>query len=189
MGKLVGYARISTVNQDITLQLEALVRAGCNDIFSEQSCGAREDRPELRKCLEHLSPGDTLIVWRLDRLGRSMPHLVSLISNLLEKNIAFKSLCDGIIDTSTASGELTFHIFSSLAQFERRLIQERVSAGLSSARARGRFGGRPAIVPNDPRVKIAKKMHNTKEVSISEICNSLKISKTTLYRYLSLPSS
>ncbi len=189
MGKLVGYARISTSDQDVSLQLEALVKAGCNDIFSEQSSGAREERPELKKCLEYLSPGDTLIVWRLDRLGRSMSHLVSLISNLSENNIEFKSLCDGITDTTTASGELTFNIFSSLAQFERKLIQERTRAGLLSARARGKHGGRPAISIDNSKVKMAKVMNKSKEISIKEICNNLKISKTTFYRYLSLPSS
>jgi DNA invertase Pin-like site-specific DNA recombinase len=189
MGKLVGYARISTSDQDVSLQIEALVKAGCNDIFSEQSCGARADRPELKKCLEFLSPGDTLVVWRLDRLGRSVPHLMSLIEDLRTKNIDFRSICDGVMDTTTASGELIFNIFSSLAQFERKLIQERTRAGLLSARSRGRHGGRPAISIDNPKVKMAKVMNNTKEVSIREICDSLKISKTTFYRYLSLPSN
>jgi len=129
----------------------------------------------------------TLIVWRLDRLGRSMPHLVTLVTDLLERNVGFRSLCDGAIDTTTASGELMFNIFSSLAQFERRLIQERTKAGLAAARARGRLGGRKPIGADDPRVKTAKRMHKDHGLSISQICQTLKISRATFYRYLAIP--
>lgn len=118
-----------------------------------------------------------------------MPHLVTLVQELLEKGIGFRSLCDGAIDTTTASGELVFNIFSALAQFERRLIQERTKAGLAAARARGRTGGRKSITANDPRVKTAKRMHRDQELSINQICETLKISRPTFYRYLALPDT
>lgn len=143
--------------------------------------------PALYDLLSRVVPGDTLIVWRLDRLGRSMSHLVALVEGLLEKKIGFRSLCDGAIDTTTASGELMFDIFSALTQFERRLIQERTRAGLSAARARGRKGGRKPLDPTDPRVKTAKRMHKNHDMSIDQICGMLKISRATFYRYISLP--
>ncbi len=184
--KLIGYARVSTGEQDVRLQLDALRKAGCDEtnIFIDKASGARSDRPGLDTCLAALQPGDTLVVWRLDRLGRSMPHLVLLVEELLGKKIEFRSLCDGAIDTTTASGELTFNMFSALAQFERRLIQERTRAGLSAARARGRKGGRKPIRPDDPRVKTAKRMHKDHDMSIDQICKMLKISRATFYRYL-----
>lgn len=188
MGKLVGYARVSTEEQDVTLQLDALREAGCRDalIFIDKISGAKSQRPGLDACIDALEPGDTLLVWRLDRLGRSMPHLVTLIQALLEKGVAFRSLRDGAIDTTSASGELVFHIFSALAQFERRLIQERTKAGLSAARARGRQGGRKAITRNDPRVKTACRMHRDHELSVEQICKTLDISRATFYRYLAV---
>ena len=188
MPKLVGYARVSTQEQDVQLQIDALEKAGCakNLIFVDKVSGARADRPGLDKCLENLEPGDTLLVWRLDRLGRSMPHLVKLVEELCDKNIGFKSICDGAIDTTTASGELIFNIFSSLAQFERKLIQERTRAGLSSARARGRLGGRKRIQPDNPKVQMAKKMHKDHGMSIDDICKTLKLSRASFYRYLSI---
>lgn len=191
MGRLMGYARVNTGEQDVQLQLDALKSAGCDEahLFVDTASGARSDRPGLDACMAVLQPGDTLVVWRLDRLGRSMPHLVALVEALLRKNIGFRSLCDGAVDTTTASGELMFHIFSALAQFERRLIQERTRAGLSAARARGRKGGRKPIAPNDPRVKTAKRMHQNRDISINQICKTLKISWPTFYRYLALPES
>jgi len=188
MGKLVGYARVSTDEQDVELQLDALHGAGCRgeSIFVDKVSGARTSRPGLDACLNALESGDTLLVWRLDRLGRSMPHLVNLIQELLAKGIAFRSLCDGAIDTTSASGELIFHIFSALAQFERRLIQERTKAGLSAARARGRKGGRKPITGDDPRVKTARRMHRDHELSVAQICKTLDISRATFYRYLSV---
>lgn len=191
MGNLIGYARVSTSEQDVQLQLDALRKAGCDkaNLFVDKASGARSERPGLEACIAALHPGDTLLVWRLDRLGRSMPHLVSLVEGLLGKKIGFRSLCDGAIDTTTASGELMFNIFSALAQFERRLIQERTRAGLSAARARGRKGGRRPISPDDPRVKTAKRMHKDHGMSINQICETLKISRSTFYRYLALPDS
>lgn len=189
MGTLIGYARVSTGEQDMQLQLDALKKAGCDqaNIFTDKASGVRSDRPGLDACIATLQPGDTLAVWRLDRLGRSMQHLVTLVNELLEKQIGFKSLCDGVIDTTTASGELMFNIFSALAQFERRLIQERTQAGLSAARARGRKGGRKPVSPEDPRVKTVKRMHQDHDMSIKQICKTLKISRPTFYRYLALP--
>lgn len=187
-GRFLGYARVSRDDQNLELQISALKSAGCQKelIFTDKISGAKAVRPGLDKCLEELRSGDTLIVWRLDRLGRSMSHLVKLIEELHQDSICFKSICDGVIDTTTASGELIFNIFSSLAQFERRLIQERTQAGLSAARARGRLGGRRAILPSDPKVRAAKRMHEDKSMEIDEICMTLRISRPTLYRYLSL---
>ena len=134
--------RVSTDDQDLTLQIDSLVGLGVNrdDIFTDKISGAKTERPGLDACLARLQHGDTLVVWRLDRLGRSMNHLVELIEELRNRGIGFRSVSDGFIDTTSASGELIFHIFSALAQFERRLIQERTNAGLASARARGRLG-------------------------------------------------
>lgn len=188
MPKLVGYARVSTNDQDVQLQLNALEAAGCakNKIFIDKISGVRTERPGLDKCMTELDVGDTLLVWRLDRLGRSMAHLVTLVEDLGKKGIGFRSLCDGAIDTTTASGELIFNIFSSLAQFERRLIQERTKAGLDAARARGRNGGRKKVAPDNPKVLTAKRMHKNHGMSINDICKTLKISRASFYRYLSL---
>lgn len=184
MSRMIGYARVSTDDQNLDLQIDALISFGCskNNIYKDKVSGAKSDRPGLNQCIEQLQSGDVLIVWRLDRLGRSMVHLVSLIENLREKGVGFKSICDGAIDTTTASGELVFNIFSSMAQFERRLIQERTQAGLNAARARGRMGGRPKV--DTSKIQAAKKMHQDKTLSIEEICRVLKVSKPTLYRYL-----
>jgi len=188
MNQLIGYARVSTHEQEVQMQLNALQKAGClkENIFIDHVSGSRTQRPGLDKCLETIQPGDTLLVWRLDRLGRSMPHLVSLVEDLHTKEIAFRSLCDGEIDTTSASGELIFNIFSSLAQFERRLIQERTRAGLAAARSRGRTGGRKQISADDPKVLTAKRMHKNHGMSVHEICKTLKISRPTFYRYLAL---
>jgi len=184
MKKLIGYARVSTDDQNLDLQIDALTQAGChkNDIYKDKVSGAKTDRPGLTECLDNLLPGDVLVVWRLDRLGRSMVHLVSIIEMLKEKGIGFKSLCDGAIDTTTASGELIFNIFSSMAQFERRLIQERTQAGLSAAKARGKKGGRPKV--HASKIQAAKQMHLDKNMTLEDICSVLNISKPTLYRYL-----
>lgn len=185
MGKLIGYARVSTEDQDLSLQIDDLQQAGCKKIFSDKASGAKMERPELKNCLLSLKPGDTLLVWRIDRLGRSLQHLVGIVSGFQEKGIHFKSLNDGAVDTTTASGELVFNIFASMAQFERRLIQERTRAGLKAARARGRLGGRKPISKDDPKVRTAKDLHK-KGVDINEICRILSFSRATLYRYLSI---
>jgi len=128
-------------------------------------------------------------IWRLDRLGRSVRHLVTLIDQLKELGVGFRSVCDGAIDTTTPSGELIFHVFSALAQFERRLIQERTKAGIAAARARGRKGGRPSMNGNEPKVVLAKKLYCDKTISLDDICATLKMSKSTLYRYIAMRSN
>jgi DNA invertase Pin-like site-specific DNA recombinase len=185
MGKLVGYARVSKGEKNLNLQVDALLKIGCEKryIFHDKVSGAKEERLGLTECFKQLEPGDTLVIWRLDRLGRTLKHLVNLIEELKEKQIGFKSISDGHIDTTTASGELVFNIFSSLAQFERRLIQERTTAGLDAARARGRKGGRPALSPHNPKLLAAKHLQQ-QALSIQEICKKLNLSKATLYRYL-----
>jgi DNA invertase Pin-like site-specific DNA recombinase len=186
MNKIIGYARVSKGEQNLNMQIDALKKIGCErkNIYTDKISGSKTDRPGLSECLNALTNGDTLIVWRLDRLGRSLTHLVEIVEKLRDNKIGFKSICDGHIDTTTASGELIFNVFSSLSQFERRLIQERTKAGLAAARARGRLGGRPSLSPNDPKIIAAKQMHKDKSLFINEICNHLKISKPTLYRYL-----
>ena len=188
-GRTIGYARVSTTEQDLRMQVDALQAQGCPDelIFVDTASGAKADRPGLTKCLETLQAGDLLLVWRLDRLGRSMVHLVTLVEALQERGIGFRSICDGAIDTTTASGELVFNVFSALAQFERRLIQERTRAGLATARARGRLGGRPPLDSQDPRVQMAKALYKDRTHEVGAICQTLHISRSTLYRYLALP--
>lgn len=185
---LYGYARVSTIEQEVNLQLDALKQAGCDDanIFTDKVSGAKAHRPGLDAVLKKLKDGDTLLVWRLDRLGRSMPHLVTLVKELRERGVGFRSICDGVIDTTTASGELVFNIFSSLAQFERRLTQERTRAGLNAARARGKKGGRKPITADDPRVKMAKTLYEDRGVEVKTICKQMKISRSTFYRLVNL---
>jgi DNA invertase Pin-like site-specific DNA recombinase len=184
--RLLGYARVSKDKQELQLQTDALLKAGVVKqlIFVDKVCGAKADRPGLDQCLAELQEGDTLVVWRLDRLGRSVRHLIDLVDQLRQQKVGFKSLCDGTIDTTTASGELIFNVFASLAQFERRLIQERTRAGLESARARGRLGGRRPISPDDPRVQTARALHADRKMPVGDICKTLKVSRATLYRYL-----
>ena len=189
--RMIGYARVSTGDQELSLQIDTLLNQGVKreHIFFDKLSGATDERPGLAFCQEILHQGDTLIVWRIDRLGRSMRHLVNMIEDLKERGIGFRSICDGVIDTTSASGELVFNIFSALAQFERRLIQERTKAGLAAARARGRKGGRPPLNPNSPRVVLAQKLFRDKSNSIDDICDTLKISRTTLYKYVSLQNT
>ena len=182
----LGYARVSTDDQELHLQIDALTRHGIpkKHIFMDKLSGAKTERPGLSKCLASLQNGDILVVWRLDRLGRSMRHLITLVEDLRRKGIGFRSLSEGAIDTTSASGELIFNIFSALAQFERRLIQERTKAGLAAARARGRNGGRPKVAPGDTKVVLAKKLHADKSLEIDDVCNTLRISRSTFYRYV-----
>ena len=186
--RLIGYARVSTNEQELGLQVDALLAHGVakEHLFCDKLSGAREDRPGLAACNEALRRGDTLLVWRLDRLGRSMRHLVNMIEDLKDRGIGFRSISDGMIDTTSASGELVLNIFSALAQFERRLIQERTKAGLAAARARGRKGGRPPMDRDNPRIILANKLFCDKSVSLADICETLKISRSTLYRYVKM---
>lgn len=188
MGHLIGSARVSTSDQDLGVPLEALRHAGCHEawIVRDTASGARTARPGLEACLRALAPGDTLVVWRLDRLGRSMAHLVTVIEELLGRQVGFRALCDGAIDTTTASGELVFHLFSALAQFERRLIQERTRAGLAAARARGKRGGRTPRRAEEPRVRMAYTMYVDQHLTVLDICQTLRISQATFYRYVAL---
>ena len=142
---LLGYARCSTTDQDPALQLDALTVAGCERIWTETASGAAAERPKLADLLSHARGGDTLVVWRLDRLGRSLPHLIGLLADLEQRQVQFRSLTEAL-DTSTAGGRLVFNIFASIAEFERQLVQERTQAGLAAARARGRVGGRPTVM-------------------------------------------
>ena len=186
--RLIGYARVSTLEQELHLQLDALKAAGCKKqhIFTDQASGSKAERPGLCACLKELKAGDTLIVWRLDRLGRSLRNLIDIVEQLKSRGVGFRSLNDGGIDTTTASGEMIFNIFATLAQFERRLIQERTQAGLTAARARGRQGGRPKTPADDARVLMAKKLSKNLSISIGEICSTLKISRASYYRYLGM---
>jgi len=155
-------------------------------IFMDKLSGAKSDRPGLSKCLDALQSDDILVVWRLDRLGRSMRHLITLVEDLRARGVGFRSLNEGAIDTTSASGELIFNIFSALAQFERRLIQERTKAGLAAARARGRRGGRPPLDADQAKVLATRKLHGDTSITITDICKTLNISRSTYYRYLGL---
>jgi DNA invertase Pin-like site-specific DNA recombinase len=176
---LIGYARVSTQEQTLALQQDALHKAGCYKIFTDTASGVKTERIGLEEALEYVRKGDTLVVWRLDRLGRSLPHLISTMTALEERGIGFKSLTENI-DTTTSGGKLIFHIFGALAEFERNLIRERTQAGLTAARARGRTGGRPKALTMK-QLSIAQELYE-KRHPIAEICRILKISKATLYR-------
>ncbi len=177
----VGYARVSTTDQNLDLQQDALLVAKCERIFTDTASGAKAQRPGLTQALQCCRSGDTLVVWKLDRLGRSLPHLVETVRDLIAREVGFKSLQENI-DTTTSSGKLIFHIFASLAEFERDIIRERTQAGLSSARARGRKGGRPKGV-NEKKQKAALALKNDPERSVKEICDILGMSRNTYYKY------
>lgn len=181
---LIGYARVSTLEQTLDLQQDALRAIGCERIFTDTASGAKTDRHGLELALNVLRAGDTLVVWRLDRLGRSLNHLIDTIGDLQKQGIGFRSLQENI-DTTTSGGKLIFHIFGALAEFERDLIRERTKAGLAAARARGRIGGRPkAEGLNDPnKLALAQRLLEDKTTRIEDICRLLKVSHSTLYRY------
>lgn len=180
-----GYARVSTKDQSLNLQIDALEKYGCDQIYSEVAKGAKADRPEWLQLLAKVKKGDTLVIWKLDRMGRSLHHLVKVVNELLDKEVGIISLNDPI-DTTTAQGKLMFNLFASLAEFEKDLIRERTMAGLKSARARGRMGGRPKGLPEASikKAAIAEALYKQQELPVNEIASQLKISKTTLYKYL-----
>ena len=179
---LIGYARVSTDDQKLNLQQDALQKAGCEKIFEDHLSGAKANRPGLNAALEIARSGDTLVVWRLDRLGRSLKDLLQLTEILKERSIGLHSLQESI-NTTTSSGQLVFHLFGALAEFERNLVRERTQAGLTAARARGRTGGRPkALDPNKRQLVV--KLYNDHQHSIDEICHMMGISKPTLYKYI-----
>lgn len=179
---LIGYARVSTQDQTPELQLDALRGVGCEKIFTEKASGSQRDRPQLKAALEYARSGDTLVVWKLDRLARSLKQLVETIEQLQERAIEFRSLTEAI-GTTTAGGRLTFHIFAALAEFERSLIQERTRAGLASARARGKKGGRPPALSADD-VLVAKALLRDPAISVEAVARRLNVSPSTLYRHL-----
>ncbi len=179
---LIGYARVSTDDQNLNLQHDALHTAGCDKIFEDCISGAKSKRPGLDSALKMLRAGDTLIIWRLDRLGRSLKDLIELTEKLKQRSIGLRSLQEAI-DTTTSSGQLIFHIFGALAEFERNLIRERTNAGLTAARARGRLGGRPKALDANKR-QLAVKLYNDRQYPIGEICQMMGISKPTLYKYI-----
>lgn len=177
---LIGYARVSTVDQNPQLQLDALAAAGCERVFTEQASGARADRPELRAVLDYLRPGDVLVVWRLDRLGRSLQHLIATVTALGERGVGFRSLTEAI-DTTTAAGRLLFHIMGALSEFERELIRERTMAGLAAAAAAGRTGGRPGL--SDATVSAGRQLV-AGGMTVDQAAKMLRVGRSTLYRYL-----
>jgi DNA invertase Pin-like site-specific DNA recombinase len=179
---LIGYARVSTDDQNLDLQKDALTNAGCDRILEDRLSGARVERPGLKAALEYARQGDILVVWRLDRLSRSLRDLIELFSLIESKGVGLKSLHESI-DTSSSSGKLIFHIFGALSEFERNLIRERTHAGLQSARARGRKGGRPKTLDLDKRA-LAVKLYDEKKHSVDHICKMMSISKPTLYKYI-----
>lgn len=178
----IGYARVSTLEQNMNLQQDALEKAGCEKIFTDTVSGAIKKRPGLTAAKLFLRKGDTLVIWRLDRLGRSLRDLIDWINFLDEQGIGLQSLQESI-DTTTSTGKLVFHIFGALAEFERNLIRERTMAGLAAARARGKLGGRPKTLNAENR-KVAVDLYHEKKMTVKKICEIMGISKPTLYSYV-----
>jgi DNA invertase Pin-like site-specific DNA recombinase len=181
----IGYARVSTPEQSLALQLDALRKAGCRKVYEEIISGARVERPVLQDLLTHLRDGDILLIWKLDRLGRSLRHLIEVVTDLAQRGIGFKSLQENL-DTTTSSGKLVFHMFGALAEFERDLIRERTQAGLVAARARGRLGGRPRGLSTQAEATAlaAETLYREGQLSVRQIAAKLHIAKSTLYVYL-----
>jgi DNA invertase Pin-like site-specific DNA recombinase len=182
---LIGYARVSTLDQTLALQQDALQQAGCERVFTDMVSGGAVERKGLEEALNFARTGDTLVVWKLDRLGRSLRHLIDTINSMQARGVGFRSLTEQI-DTTTSGGKLIFHVFGALAEFERDLIRERTQAGLVAARARGKQGGRPkAVALSDPKqVALAQALYNDRSHSIADICKTLRVSRATLYRYI-----
>lgn len=181
---LIGYGRVSTNDQNLILQKDALENAGCEKIFTDTSSGANIERTGLAQTLTQLRTGDVLVVWKLDRLGRNLKHLIETVSDLEKKGIGFKSITEGI-ETQSSGGKLVFHLFASLAEFERDIIKERTKAGLLAAKQRGKVGGRPSVIDNK-KLSIARTMHANPKITVNEICRSLNVSRATFYRHMNL---
>lgn len=177
-----GYARVSTLDQNEALQLDALQEAGCDDVFTDHASGKLASRPALDEMLARLRPGDTVVIWKLDRLGRSLRHLLEVVAHLEDRGVALRVLTEQI-DTSTPGGKLVFHVFGALAEFERDLIRERTQAGLAAARARGRTGGRPTVLTPE-KLRAAESMRTAGE-PVSDIARALGVSRATVYRAFS----
>lgn len=179
---LVGYARVSTQDQDPALQLDALKAAGCEKVFTEKASGAQRERPQLQAALDYMREGDTLVIWKLDRLARSLKQLIETVEGLAARGIGLRSLTEAI-DTTTSGGKLIFHIFGALAEFERGVIRERTRAGLDAARARGRTGGRPsALSPDD--LAAAKALLCDPDITVEQVARRLGVVPSTLYRHI-----
>jgi DNA invertase Pin-like site-specific DNA recombinase len=187
MGHLLGYARVSTTDQQPQLQVDALERAGCYRVFTETASGARTDRSVLTQLLDQLRPGDTLVVWKLDRLGRSLRHLVDTITELAARGIGFRSLQEAI-DTTTPGGKLVFHVFAALAEFERDLVGNRTVCGLTGARPLCRQGGRPSVMTAH-KVRVAQEMYGSGQYTIAAIAMTLGVSRASIYRHLTALSA
>jgi DNA invertase Pin-like site-specific DNA recombinase len=179
---MIGYARVSTQDQNPALQLDALKSVGCDRIFEEKASGAQRDRPELKAALEFMREGDVLVAWKLDRLARSLGQLIETVESLERRGIGFRSLTEQI-DTTTPAGKLTFHIFGAMAEFERSIIRERTRAGLDAARARGRMGGRPRAL-SEKDLAAAKALLGDPAITFGEVAHRLKVAPATLYRHL-----
>lgn len=177
-----GYARVSTQDQNLDMQIDALKKAGCERIFEEKASGGKTDRPELTKLMDHLRAGDTLVIWKLDRLGRSLRHLIDLVEEFKNMGVELVSIQDRV-DTGTPAGKLTFSIFAALAEFERDIIRERTNAGLAAARARGKKGGRKKAL-DEKQVQMLRSLSKDKTLSVGSICTQLGVSKATYYNYL-----
>lgn len=186
MNQRIGYARVSTDDQNLDLQRDALKQAGCSVIYEEAASGKTTSRPELEQCLKALRAGDVLVVWRLDRLGRSLPDLVHVVANLEERGIGFESMTEKI-ETSTAAGKLVFHVFAALSEFERNLIRERTHAGLTAARARGRCGGRKPKL-DDRQVREIKALLRDPDIQVADVARRYGVSRTTLYKHVGVVS-
>ncbi|MCD9473055.1 recombinase [Photobacterium phosphoreum] len=187
MGKRIGYARVSTDDQNLDLQRDALKLAECQIIYEETASAKNANRTELDHCLKALRAGDTLVVWRLDRLGRSLPDLVSIVSELERNSVSFESVTEKI-ETGSATGKLVFHVFAALAEFERNIIRERTHAGLAAARARGRKGGRkPALDAKQARE--IKALLSDPNIQVTDVAQRYKVSRTTIYKYLGTDSA
>lgn len=179
---LVGYARVSTQDQDPALQLDALTQMGCDKVFTEKASGAQRERPQLQAALDYMREGDTLVIWKLDRLARSLKQLIETVEALAARGIGLRSLTEAI-DTATSGGKLIFHIFGALAEFERGVIRERTRAGLDAARARGRTGGRPpALSPDD--LAAARALLRDPAITVEQVARRLGVVPSTLYRHL-----
>ncbi len=181
---LIGYARVSTSDQNLDLQIEELRKVGCDPdkIFTDVASGSKSERPGLTQALQYVRADDVLVVWKLDRLGRSLDHLIETIKELQKREIGFRSLTQQL-DTTTAGGMLIFHVFAAVAEFEKELIRERTRAGLESARSRGRLGGRPKVLDKMKEEMIGS-LYDAKKLSIADICTAAGVSKATLYRFL-----
>lgn len=177
----LGYARVSTDDQNTAMQADALKLAGCHRVYEDKASGKSTARPQLEECLADLREGDTLVVWRLDRLGRSLPDLVGTVTELEARGVGFESLAEKI-ETTSASGKLIFHLFAALAEFERNLISERTKAGLAAARARGRFGGRKPKL-DAKQIQRIKVLLGDPAVSVADLARDYGVSRTTIYKH------